>query len=106
MCVGGCIQEGLPHVDCGLVASESVITLSVRQSTGMPGDRLTVWDRLALRSSADLTSQRGICRNYLMHDSCFIFPRQRQPTEHLGDLKGPGKKQMVGGFSPQAKKNW
>lgn len=103
--VGWGCTEGLPHVVGGLVVSESVIALGVGRSTGVPGDQGTVWDRLALRSSAELTSQRRAHRNYLMHDSCFILPRQRRPTEHLGDRKGLGKKQMVGRFSPQAKKD-
>lgn len=100
--VGWGCTEGLPHVVGGLVVSESVIALGVGRSTGVPGDQGTVWDRLALRSSAELTSQRRAHRNYLMHDSCFILPRQRRPTEHLGDRKGLGKKQMVGRFSPSS----
>lgn len=66
--------------------------------------RCTVRDRVTLLSSAEVMTQRGTCNNYLTHGSCFIFPRQRQPTEHLGDLKGPGKKQMDGRVFISSKK--
>lgn len=106
----GCIQEK-PDVVCGFLVLESVTTLGVGLAAVMPGDWSTAWDRLAHLSSAEITSRGGTCDNYLMHANCFTFPGQKQPTQHLGDHKGLGKKQMVGGFSLQAKKkknhtNW